>query len=58
MKIVWLCTFSNAEKQAHLRYWRNVRGEVGQWIPNLLKAFKDDAAYELHVVTFDFVIYL
>lgn len=54
VRIVWLCTFSDAEKQAHLRYWRNARGEYGQWIPNLLKAFKDDAAYELHVVTFDF----
>lgn len=53
MRIVWLCTFSDAEKVSHLSLWRNARGQFGQWIPNLLKAFKVDAAYEIHVVTFD-----
>lgn len=53
IKIAWLCTFSDAEKASHLSLWRNARGQYGQWIPNLLKAFKVDAAYEIHVVTFD-----
>ena len=52
-KIVWLCTFSNAEKRSHLRYWRKIGGEVGQWIPNLLGAFRKDDSYDIHVITFD-----
>lgn len=52
-RIVWLCTFSNAEKQKHLRYWKDIGGEVGQWIPNLLKAFRKDTSLDIHVVTFD-----
>ena len=54
MKIVWLCTFSDAEKASHLSLWRNARGEYGKWIPNLLKAFKGDVNYELHVVSFQY----
>lgn len=53
LRIVWLCTFSNAEKQKHLRYWKNIGGEVGQWIPNLLGAFRTDGSFDIHVVTFD-----
>jgi len=53
IKLVWLCTFSNADKRSHIRYWKKVSGEVGQWIPNLLSAFKEDDSYEIHVVTFD-----
>lgn len=53
LRVAWLCTFSNPEKQSHLKFWRKRGGEVGQWIPNLLQAFKNDAQYELHVITFD-----
>ena len=50
-KILWLCEFSNEEKRSHLELWRNNKGELGQYIPNLLKAFESDDRYELHVVS-------
>lgn len=53
LRIVWLCTFSNAEKQSHLRFWRRVGGEVGQWIPNLLEAFANDESLDIHVISLD-----
>lgn len=51
IKIVWLCTFTNAEKKAHLPLWRNRGDESGQWIPNLLRGFAGDDRYEVHVVS-------
>ncbi|MHB8972345.1 MAG: glycosyltransferase family 4 protein [Pirellulaceae bacterium] len=53
LKVVWLCTFSDAEKRSHLRLWRPGRNEYGQWIPNLLRAFEMDGTLDLHVVSTD-----
>lgn len=51
-KIVWLCTFSNEAKRAQLALWRKRQGgEIGQWIPNLLKGFIGDSRFEIHVVS-------
>ena len=50
-KILWICTFTNEEKRSHLDLWRTRRGEVGQWIPNLIKGFIGDSCYEIHVVS-------
>lgn len=51
-RVVWLCTFTNAEKRSHLTLWRRGASETGQWIPNLLRAFEgDDRDYEIHVVS-------
>ena len=50
-KILWICTFTNEEKRAHLDLWRKGTGESGQWIPNLINGFIGDTCYELHIVS-------
>jgi glycosyltransferase involved in cell wall biosynthesis len=51
-RIVWICTFSNAEKRKHLFLWRNHKIECGQWIPNLLSELKKDSAdIDLHLIS-------
>lgn len=52
MKLVWICTFSNAEKRSHLSLWKPYFGEYGQWIPNLLKGFQKYLGHlEIHVIS-------
>jgi glycosyltransferase involved in cell wall biosynthesis len=50
-KILWLCTYSDRDKQGHLKLWRCSHYEIGQWIPNLIQGFLGDDRYELHVVS-------
>jgi len=51
-RVLWLCTFDNVEKMRHLKCWSmRSSGERGQWIPNLLSAFKDDPEWEVHVAS-------
>lgn len=53
MRIVWLCSFSNADKRAHLHLWRDRGGETGPWIPNLLQGLRFEKDMEIHVVTLE-----
>ncbi|MBM4165265.1 MAG: hypothetical protein FJ222_12625, partial [Lentisphaerae bacterium] len=51
-RVLWLCTFDNVEKMRHLKCWSmRSSGERGQWIPNLLSAFRDDSEWEVHVAS-------
>lgn len=51
LTIVWLCTFTNAEKKSHLPLWRDRQDEIGQWIPNLLQGFTGDPLFQIHVIS-------
>lgn len=50
LKVVWLCHFSNAEIQSHLKPFKKLN-EFAPWISNTLKVLEGDSRFEVYVIS-------
>lgn len=50
IKVVWLCHFSNAEIQLHIKPTKKIHG-FAPWISNTLKVLEEDLRFDIYVIS-------